>query len=128
MEILNNYVETMFRDFSDTEANRNLKASILESMTEKYNDLMDDGKTDAEALGVVLAQFGDIEELKEAYEVKANKKSFQLHVEVDSFAWPLVVVTYLIIGVFFSWWHPGWLLFPVTALLLPLFKKLGGRS
>lgn len=69
MDILRDYVEVMFQDFPKTKANFNLKDNILESMENKYEDLIADGKTGQEAVGIVIAQFGNIDELKEAYDI-----------------------------------------------------------
>jgi len=119
MEILKNYVDTMFRDFPDTDDSQQLKESILESMTEKYYDLIDEGKSDAEALGAVLAQFGDIEELKEAYEVKEDKSGFHLEIKASSKESILLsgsIIAFLIIGFGWGIWHPTWSLIPIAAL------------
>ncbi len=67
MNTLRDYVEVIFQDFPKTKANLDLKANILESMEDKYEDLITDGKTEQEAIGIVIAQFGNIDELKEAY-------------------------------------------------------------
>lgn len=41
-------------------------------MENKYDDLISEGKTEQEAFGTVISQFGDINELKEAYGVAVN--------------------------------------------------------
>ncbi|MCL1949882.1 MAG: permease prefix domain 1-containing protein [Turicibacter sp.] len=74
MKILENYVDAMFRDFPETEEMLELKQTILESMEAKYDDLLADGKNEQEALGTVIAQFGDIEELKEAYSIEPEER------------------------------------------------------
>lgn len=72
MDTLKDYVEAMFHDFPKTEENLEVKANILASMEDKYEGLIAEGKSIQEATGIVITQFGDINELKEAYGVLAS--------------------------------------------------------
>ena len=63
MEQIANFVEAMFQPLPKTEEVRKIKEDILENMQEKYNDLLDEGKNEYEALGIVFSQFGSMEEL-----------------------------------------------------------------
>lgn len=63
MEQIANFVEAMFQPLPKTEEVRKIKEDILENMQEKYNDLLDEGKNEYEALGIVISQFGSMEEL-----------------------------------------------------------------
>lgn len=73
MNTLENYVEAMFNDFPKTKENLDVKVNILESMEDKYDDLIANGKTEQEALGIVISQFGDISELKEAFGISLTE-------------------------------------------------------
>lgn len=72
MNTLENYVEAMFNDFLKTKENLDVKANILASMEDKYDDLIANGKTEQLALGIVISQFGDISELKEAFGISST--------------------------------------------------------
>lgn len=72
MNTLENYVEAMFNDFPKTKENLDVKANILASMEDKYDDLIANGKTEQVALGIVISQFGDISELKEAFGISST--------------------------------------------------------
>ena len=89
MDVIKNYVDIMFKEFPDTSENRQLQANVLDSMEGKYLDLLDSGKNEEEALGTVIAQFGDINELKEAYGVKTKAtqnigNNGRVKIEIDS--------------------------------------------
>ena len=73
MDILKNYLEAMLQDFPKTKETLDLQENIWESMQNKYDDLITNGKSKHEAVGMVIAQFGDINELKEAYGIIANE-------------------------------------------------------
>lgn len=77
VKILKDYVETMFRDFPKTKATLDLKANILDSMENKYEDLVTEGKTEQEAIGIVIAQFGNIDELKEEYDILPSNEDVE---------------------------------------------------
>jgi len=63
MEKVKNYVEELFKDAPNTKGTRELKEELLLDLNEKYNDLIKDGKTVAEAYKEVVSGIGDIDEL-----------------------------------------------------------------
>ncbi|TLG72721.1 permease prefix domain 1-containing protein [Culicoidibacter larvae] len=67
METIQNYVEVMFKDFPRTKAMVDLKSNILDTMENKYQALLAEGKSENEAVGMVISQFGNIDELKKEY-------------------------------------------------------------
>lgn len=73
METIKGYIDAMFREFPDTEEVHKLKQSILESMEDKYQELIQDGKSENEAIGTVIAQFGNIDELKKEFSINSKE-------------------------------------------------------
>ncbi len=65
MEVIKNYLETMFANMPNTEAVRKAKAELLAMMEDKYNELLADGKSENEAVGTVISEFGNLDELAE---------------------------------------------------------------
>jgi len=67
---------------------------------------------------------GEIQE-----QLTVHKNSGSLIGSVSSSMWTLLVVIYLCLGFFFDWWHPGWLIFPVGAMLqMVVIMALGKPS
>lgn len=64
MEHIKNYLDAMFASLPQTPEAAAMKQGILENMEEKYQSLLREGKNEHEALGLVISQFGSIEELK----------------------------------------------------------------
>lgn len=64
MEIIKNYIENCFAPFEQNEKVLAAKAELLGVMEDKYNDIIDEGKSVNEAIGTVISEFGDISELK----------------------------------------------------------------
>ena len=112
MDTLKKYVETLFHDhLPTTEESLEIKSNILTSMEDKYADLLASNKTEEEALEIVINQFGDINELKEALNVNS---SFSLTRELSNLssyfqkplrAWILSFCTAIILLFAFIW---GW--------------------
>lgn len=78
METIKNYLENMFKALPKTEKNLKLKTELFSNMEEKYNELKADGKTENEAIGIVIAEFGNIEELIEDTEFNFNEDNKNL--------------------------------------------------
>ena len=78
METIRNYLEAMFANMPCTAAVEKAKSELLQMMEDKYNELINEGKTENEAVGTVISEFGNLDELAEALgleeEVKQEKE------------------------------------------------------
>lgn len=77
METIRNYLETMFKNLPQTEKVLKAKSELLQMMEDKYTELVDQGKSENEAIGTVIAEFGNLDELAgdlEIAEVLQKKK------------------------------------------------------
>ncbi len=63
METIKNYLDNMFAGLPKTARVTDLKNDILTNMEEKYNELKSQGKSENEAIGIVISEFGNIDEL-----------------------------------------------------------------
>lgn len=72
MDTIVNYVENMFKTLPKTEELKKLKSEILSNMEDKYQELKEDGKTENEAIGIVISEFGNIDEIIKEFGVEIN--------------------------------------------------------
>ena len=63
MEAIRNYLETMFLNLPNTPEVYKAKNELWQMMEDKYNELLDEGKNENEAVGTVISEFGNLEEL-----------------------------------------------------------------
>ncbi|QHI72574.1 permease prefix domain 1-containing protein [Aminipila terrae] len=70
MNQIRNYVEAMFSNLPKIREVIDMKMTMLENMEEKFQELLKEGKNENEAVGIVLADFGNMEELKEELGIK----------------------------------------------------------
>ncbi len=63
METIRTYLDNLFASLPKTAKLMELKNNILANMEDKYNELKSQGKTENEAIGIVISEFGNIDEL-----------------------------------------------------------------
>lgn len=65
MNQIRNYIDAMFSSLPKTREIVEMKLNMLENMEEKFNELLKEGKSENEAVGIIITDFGSMEELKE---------------------------------------------------------------
>ena len=65
METIRNYLETMFANMPNTPEVKKAKAELLSMMEDKFNEMIADGVNENQAVGTVIAEFGNLDELAE---------------------------------------------------------------
>lgn len=63
METIKNYLDNIFSSLPKSVEIIKMKEELLSNMEDKYNELKESGKTENEAIGVVISEFGNIDEL-----------------------------------------------------------------
>ena len=63
METIREYIESMFKNLPQTEKVLKAKQELLSMMEDKYEELKNEGKSENEAVGTVIREFGNLEEL-----------------------------------------------------------------
>lgn len=70
-EKLRRYVEELFAEAPPTKNAAELKEEMLQNLTEKYNDLIADGKTPETAYSIAVSGIGDVSGLFSSFEREA---------------------------------------------------------
>ena len=65
METIKSYLEAMFAAMPNTAEVRKAKAELLQMMEDKYNELIANGQSENTAVGTVISEFGNLDELAE---------------------------------------------------------------
>ena len=73
MEVLRNYFETMFAKMPETDDVKRAKQELWTMMEDKYNELIAAGKQENEAIGTVISEFGNLDELSESLGLKKSE-------------------------------------------------------
>lgn len=65
MDTIRTYLDNMFAGLPGTPEVKKAKDELLQMMEDKYNELREDGVNDNEAVGRVISEFGNLEEISE---------------------------------------------------------------
>jgi len=89
METIKIYLDNMFARLPKTNDIFKIKNDLLSNMEEKYNELKNDGKSENEAIGIVISEFGNIDELISELGINTVEESSEVTTvsleEADSF-------------------------------------------
>lgn len=70
MNTIRSYLDNMFLGLPQTEEVAKAKMELLAMMEDKYNELKGIGKTENEAVGIVISEFGNLDELGDTLGIK----------------------------------------------------------
>ncbi|MBO4458096.1 MAG: hypothetical protein J5802_10280 [Butyrivibrio sp.] len=65
METIRNYLESMFANLPNTPDVMRAKNELLSMMEDKFTELINEGKPQNEAVGIIISEFGNLQELAE---------------------------------------------------------------
>lgn len=74
VETIKNYLDNIFASLPKNAETMKLKKELLYNMEDKYNELKKSGKTENEAIGIVITEFGNIDELIEEFGIDTTKE------------------------------------------------------
>ena len=74
METIKSYLEAMFANLPNTPEVKKAKAELFSMMEDKYNELIDDGVSENTAVGTVISEFGNLDDLAEGLGLEKEVK------------------------------------------------------
>ena len=74
MEAIREYLNNLFMSLPETPEVLRAKAELLEMMEDKFEELVSEGKTEKEAIGIVISEFGNLQELAEELGIDSYMK------------------------------------------------------
>jgi hypothetical protein len=132
MEAIKSYLNNMFTNMSSTQEVVRAKEELLQMMEDKYTELRQQGKTENEAVGAVISEFGNLEELAPQLGI-APQVTASLDPEnniamdsFDGFYWTLVVIGYLAWSFLTNSWAITWIVWPIAGVLYGVISTLLG--
>ncbi len=75
MDVIRNYLESMFANLPNTPEVQKAKAELLQMMEDKYTSLLEEGKKENEAVGIVISEFGNLDEIAETLGISGVMKN-----------------------------------------------------
>lgn len=102
MDTIKNYLENMFSHLPQSKEILKIKNEMLSNMEEKYQELIQSGKTENEAIGIVISEFGNINELLKEMGIEQSSNNTDILVITESEALDFVEAsrkTGIIVGI-----------------------------
>ena len=94
MDIIKNYIDTMFEHLPMTKSVMKAKNELYAMMEDKYQELIAEGKKENEAIGIVISEFGNLDELAEelglgniADEIDINDRRYVSQQEAEDYVY-----------------------------------------
>lgn len=85
METIRIYIDNMFAGIKMTDKVKMAKEELFEMMEDKYHDLIQNGKSENEAVGMVISEFGNLDEVSETLGLEGNMETYDsLTVTIDN--------------------------------------------
>lgn len=72
MNTIRNYIDAMFSSLPKTPEILRLQAEMLENIEDKFNDLLREGKSENEAVGIILADIGSADDLRQEFGIPVD--------------------------------------------------------
>ena len=94
METIRSYIDNMFANLPRTQKVAALRLELLSNMEERYRELKAQGKSENEAIGMVISEFGDIDELLTELDIQRDANPLPEATEADVNAYLGRVRTY----------------------------------
>jgi hypothetical protein len=83
MNTIYTFLENMFTALPKTAHILKVKEDLYQTMVEKYEDYKKSGKSENEAVGLVISEFGNIDELLEELDIKTDEKNTSIILKDD---------------------------------------------
>jgi hypothetical protein len=84
MKTIRDYLDSLFLNVPKTAETMKAKEDLLAIMEDHYHELIDQGKSEHEAIGAVISEFGSIDELLQELQVEAQEDDdWQDVIEID---------------------------------------------
>lgn len=118
MKTIGDYVDELFRKIPQSEQKKNMVNDIKQNLEEKVWDLMEQGKSEEDAINKAIVEFGDIEDIRRELEVRQPDKRVKARLRLGfSICGSLLIIA---LAAFVNFYYtPGtiWFVYPTFAVL-----------
>lgn len=119
MNKLNKHVNELFKGVPESEKKEKIIQEVLQNLEEKVMDLMEQGKSEEDAVNKAIVDFGDIEDLKEELvELQPVYKKDMTRINLAYSIWGSILIIALFVFINFYYTpHIIWFVYPTFVVL-----------
>jgi uncharacterized membrane protein len=120
MKNIQTHVDSLFREIPDSPRKESLKQEIVQNLQEKVRDLMEQGKSEEDAINRAIVEFGDIGDIRE--ELRAQQQAPMMKTRAGqqfcfSIAGSVLIIALMIFINLYAAPDFLWCVFPIFAVL-----------
>lgn len=125
METIKIYLENIFLAIPKNKEALKIKKELFFMMEDKYNELKYDGKTENEAIGIVVSEFGSMDEiLKNMKKSPYHSNKISLIKTIHSIVWSATFIIYIIWSYLAQAWAVSWIIFIIAPITLHIINNI----
>ena len=125
METINTYLENIFFNFPKNKKTLKVKKELFSMMEDKYNELKYSGKTENEAIGIVISEFGSVDELLEDIkQTFPHNNKTSLIKTMQSIVWSVMLIIYFLWSFIGQAWGVSWIIFIITPIISHIVNNI----
>lgn len=118
MKKINEHVEELFKDVPYSDEAEAIKQEIIQNLEEKVWDLMEQGKSEEDAINKAIVDFGDIGDIKQELGNKNTNKKDLTKLNLGFSIWgSVLIICFFIFINFYYTPHTIWFVYPTFAVL-----------
>ncbi|WP_449620961.1 permease prefix domain 1-containing protein [Robertmurraya sp. Marseille-Q9965] len=119
MNKLNKHVNELFKGVPESEKKEKIIQEVLQNLEEKVMDLMEQGKSEEDAVNKAIVDFGDIEDLKEELvELQPVDRKDMTKINLAYSIWGSILIIALFVFINFYYTpHIIWFVYPTFVVL-----------
>ncbi len=118
MKKLDVYVDELFKNIPQSQQKENIIKDIKQNLGEKVLDLMEQGKSEEDAINKAIVEFGDIEDIR--VELESNQLEKRKHARIQlsfSICGSILILALFIFTNFYYTPQIIWFVYPTFAVL-----------
>ncbi len=119
------HVDNMFSSYEHNSHTIDIKEEVVSNLLERVNDLLDEGFKRNEAYSKAIESLGSKDELIKTFNLK-RVSEYSINYIAALITAIASTIIYLILGLAFDLWSPGWLVFLVGVMVLGTIESKFG--
>lgn len=125
METIEVYLENIFLTLPKNKETLKIKKELFSMMEDKYNELKCEGKTEDESIGIVISEFGSMDEiLKNMKKSPYHSNKISLIKTIHSIVWAATFIIYLMWSYLGQDWSVSWIIFIIAPISLHIINNI----
>ncbi|MDC0558843.1 permease prefix domain 1-containing protein [Candidatus Izimaplasma bacterium] len=119
------HINKIFSGYEQNEQTLETKEELITNLLDKITDLIKDGFSGEDAFNKAIGNLGSPKEIPRIFNFKKISE-IDINFNLAGLFLLLALIVYLVLGFVFTLWHPGWIVFPISFMVVANVEKKYG--